>query len=195
MTGNLQNLLSDVNLFGPSRGGVAGTKAKLAEIFLSNDLSPFNLLMQCSSAFRFITATVSTGDAEVRALWNGTNALTGAGAGDITFTFNPGFADPVIDIGSAGAGDAIVPIIILDVGGSDVNFSITSWTRSGGITTAAVAETNSAAGTGASLRGWALFIGKRAMTYDHLAGAPDGEEVAAQEQKDALIGGPQTSTA
>lgn len=194
MTGNLQNILSDLNLFGPSRGGVAGMRAKLNEIMLSSELQPFNLLMQCSSAFKFTTST-GAGAGIVRALWNGTNSVAATGTGDVTFVFNPGFADPVIDITSAAAGDCIIPIITIDTGGSDINFTVGSWTRSGGITTAVTIETNSAAGTGSAQSGWALFIGKRGMTYDHLASAPDAEEVAVQSQKEALVGGTQTSQA
>jgi len=182
----LTNILSDYNMSGPSRGGVASLRPRLADIMLSETLQPMNLFMQFSSAFQFKTTTVAGGDAAVVPLWNGTADVTGATEGLATFNFTPGFTDP---LGSPG--DAIIPIIILETPTANSFVTIDSWTESNNKVTDCTITTSSA-GAVATMSGWALFIGARKDLWDFGSSAAFASDLVPSDFVKALHGGVQT---
>lgn len=186
------NSLSDINLFSTVSGALAGTRKKLNATKLPGELTPWNLLAHCSSAFRFKTSTAGAADAVVTPLWNGALSAVGATEGLGTFTFTPGFADPVITRTGAAAGDNIIPIIILDASETDSYWTLTGWVRASGITTAVILTTYDASGVVGTMSGWALFIGKRGATYDFTDGSETAESISDADQALAMAGGTQT---
>lgn len=183
----LTNILSDYNMSGPSRGGVASLRPRLADLLLSETLQPMNLFMQFSSAFHFTTSTVLGGDAAVVPLWNGTVDLTGATEGLATFNFTPGFTDPL-----AAPGDAIIPIIILETPTTAGFVTIDSWTESSNKVTDCTITTYDAAATVGTMSGWALFIGARKDLWDFGSSAAFASDLVPSDFVKALHGGVQT---
>lgn len=180
-----KNYLSDAAVFGSVAGFIA-QHPKLKNVYDNEHWMPHNLFFQFTSAFKFKTATATTGDAVVESLWNGEDSSAG-NQGQATFNFDAFTMPTVLD-------DGVIPIVQLI--GVDRHVSGLTWNTSANTVTQCVITVQTGAGAPVSAaEGWVLFIGKRAH-WDNVIGSGklyDGDGPTGSEnlQCPPMIGGTQ----